>query len=100
MADLPSIGVAKTWLLGEHEPPPPDRGAWQPLRDGGEVVGAALRTRTGVRPVYVSAGHRVSLATAVRLTLATAPRFRLPEPLRRAHRLASAAATAATAPAR
>ncbi|MFP3939951.1 MAG: endonuclease V, partial [Thermoanaerobaculia bacterium] len=56
---------------------------------GGEVIGAVLRTRSGVRPVYVSVGHRVSLATAVDLTLRLAPRYRLPETTRRAHRLAS-----------
>lgn len=90
LLDLPSIGVAKTVLLGEHDTLPPERGSWRPLVHDGEVVGAALRTRTGVRPVYVSVGHRVSLETAVEMTLRAAPRYRLPEPLRRAHELAAA----------
>jgi deoxyribonuclease V len=92
LARTPSIGVAKTRLVGEHRAPPRRRGAWVPLVDRGERVGAVLRTRAGVKPVYVSIGHRVSLATALRYVLACAPRYRLPEPLRRAHRLASARA--------
>ena len=66
------------------------RGAWTPLRDVGEVIGAVLRTRAGVKPLYVSIGHRVSLETAVRWTLACVTRYRLPETTRWAHRLASA----------
>lgn len=58
------------------------------LREGREVVGAAVRTRAGVRPLYVSVGHRISFETAVEVVLASAPRFRSPEPLRAAHRLA------------
>jgi deoxyribonuclease V len=86
---IPSIGVAKSLLIGTHAPLPAKRGAWQPLMDKGEVVGAALRTRDGVAPVYVSIGHRVSLETAIHYTLACAPRYRLPETTRAAHRLAS-----------
>ena len=89
LAGTPSIGVAKTRLLGEHREPPARRGAWAPLTDRGERVGAVLRTRAGVKPVYVSIGHRVSLATAVRYVMACTTRYRIPEPLRRAHRLAS-----------
>lgn len=85
LLDLPSIGAAKTLLLGRHEPLPPERGSWMPLIDQDEIVGAAVRTQTGVRPVYVSVGHRVSLETAVELVLEMAPRYRLPEPSRRAH---------------
>lgn len=92
LVDIPAIGVAKGRLVGAHEEVPPERGAWRPLVDRGEVVGAALRTRTGVRPVYVSPGHRVSLETALRLVLQAAPTYRLPEPIRLAHRLASGAA--------
>jgi deoxyribonuclease V len=83
--DLPSIGVAKSRLVGEHRAPGPRRGAHAALRDGGEVIGAVVRTQPGVAPVYVSVGHRVSLATARRLALRFAPRFRLPEPTRAAH---------------
>jgi deoxyribonuclease V len=90
LCDIPTIGVAKTRLQGSHEPVPLTRGAWEPLVDAGEVIGAVLRTRTGVKPVYVSIGHKVSLPTAIDFVLQCAPRYRLPEPARRAHRLASA----------
>jgi deoxyribonuclease V len=89
LVDTPTIGVAKSRLLGEFSPPPDQRGAWAPLLDRGEVVGAAVRTRRGVKPVFVSPGHRVAVASAVRLTLACTDRYRLPEPSRAAHRLAS-----------
>jgi deoxyribonuclease V len=89
LARTPTIGVAKTRLVGEHRAPPARRGAWVPLTDRGERIGAVLRTRAGVKPVYVSIGHRVSLATAVRYVMACTARYRIPEPLRRAHRLAS-----------
>jgi len=89
LLDVPSIGVAKSRLVGVHAPVPEARGAWVPLRDAGETIGAVLRTRAGVRPVYVSVGHRVGLETAIALVLRCAPRHRLPEPIRRAHALAS-----------
>lgn len=87
--DVPTVGVAKTRLLGQHGPVPDRRGAWTPLLDRDEVVGAVLRTRAGVAPVYVSIGHRVSLKTAVELVMACVTRYRLPETTRWAHRLAS-----------
>lgn len=90
LLDCPSIGVAKSRLVGAHKMPANRRGAWTPLRDAGEVIGAVLRTRAGVKPLYVSIGHRVSLETAVRWTLACVTRYRLPETTRWAHRLASA----------
>ena len=89
LVDTPTIGVAKSKLLGAFTPPPDQRGAWAPLLDRGEVIGAAVRTRRGVKPVFVSPGHRVDVASAVRLTLACTDRYRLPEPSRAAHRLAS-----------
>ena len=70
---------------GEHRAPGPRRGAHSALRDGGETIGEVLRTREGVAPIYVSVGHRVSLATARRLALRFSPRFRIPEPIRAAH---------------
>ena len=85
--DLPSIGCAKSRLIGTYDEPAPERGARSPLKDGGETIGAALRTRTGTNVVYVSTGHRVSLATAVKTVLACAPRYRLPEPQRLADQL-------------
>lgn len=89
--DLPTVGCAKTLLCGTHGPLAPARGARAPLRLGGEVVGAALRTRQGVSPVYVSPGHRCDLDSALELVLRCAPRFRLPEPNRLAHALANEA---------
>ncbi len=89
LLDMPAIGVAKTRLTGTYREPPNVKGAWTPLIDGEETIGAVLRTRIGVNPVYVSIGHRVSLETAIELTLACTPRYRLPETTRQAHRLAS-----------
>ena len=86
---MPTIGVAKSRLLGDYAPPAAERGSWSPLWDRGELVGAAVRTRRGVKPLFVSPGHRVDVASAVRLTLACTDRYRLPEPSRTAHRLAS-----------
>lgn len=89
LIDRPTIGVGKTRLIGVHAEPGPERGSREPLTDGQEVVGTVLRTRTGVRPLYISPGHRVSLATAAQLVLDAAPRYRLPEPIRQADRMAS-----------
>lgn len=89
LADIPSIGVAKSRLIGEHAELPPEKGAWVPLTDHGERIGAVLRTRTGVRPVYVSVGHRVSLKTAINLVLRCTTKYRLPETTRFAHKFAS-----------
>lgn len=89
LSDIPSIGVAKSRLLGEHAPLGEQRGDWQPLLDNGEVIGAALRTRQGVKPLYVSIGHRIDLPTAIEFVLACTPRYRLPETTSLAHRLAS-----------
>ena len=88
LSDTPTIGVAKTGFIGWHETPGLERGAWQPVWDSGEVVGAVLRTRKGVKPIYVSVGHRISLETAVEYVLRCTPQFRLPEALRRADSLA------------
>lgn len=85
---LPAIGVGKSRLCGRHEQPGSAKGDSSELLDGGEVIGRVLRTRDGVRPLYISVGHRVSLARAVALVLACTPRYRLPEPIRRADRLA------------
>ena len=89
LTDLPAIGVAKKRLVGGHAPVPEGRGEWTPLMDGEERIGAVLRTRAGVKPVFVSSGHRVSLDTAVELVMACTTRFRLPETTRHADRLAS-----------
>lgn len=85
--DVPAVGCAKSILVGEHGPLDDEAGSTAPLRHESETVGAAVRTRAEVRPVYVSVGHRVDLATAVELVLAVSPRYRVPEPVRRADRL-------------
>ena len=89
LSGLPSIGVAKSRLIGEHAEPGLEKGSWVPLLDDGETIGAVLRTRHGVRPLYISIGHRVALETAIAYVLACTPRYRLPETTRLADRLAS-----------
>jgi deoxyribonuclease V len=86
LTDLPSFGVGKTKLVGEWDPVGPQRGDRSLLVDGGETVGAVLRTQTSVKPVFVSTGHRIDLATSCALTLALTPRYRLPETTRAADR--------------
>ena len=89
LVDIPSIGVAKTRLCGMHDPLPDRRGAWTPLRINDEIIGAVLRTRSGVKPLYISPGHRISVETALAYAMACCTRYRLPETTRHAHRLAS-----------
>jgi deoxyribonuclease V len=86
LLDLPTLGCAKSRLVGDYREPAPRRGAHTQLRDGGEVVGEVVRTRTGVKPVFVSVGHRISLESARRAVLQLAVRYRIPEPVRAAHR--------------
>jgi deoxyribonuclease V len=83
--DLPTIGCAKSRLIGTHAEPGRRRGCHRPLLDEGEVVGEVVRTRDGVRPVYVSVGHRIDLATARAWVIRLARAARLPEPIREAH---------------
>jgi deoxyribonuclease V len=87
LLDRPSIGCAKSLLVGEHGIVPRARGGRAELVHEGEVVGLALRTREDVSPVYLSVGHRARLRSAADLVLALTPRFRLPQPLRLAHAL-------------
>jgi deoxyribonuclease V len=82
---LPTIGCAKSRLVGRYDEPGPERGARTPLVDRGEVVGAVVRTRARVKPLYVSPGHLCDLEGAVSVVLATATKFRLPAPARMAH---------------
>ncbi|OAA27479.1 Endonuclease V [Frankia sp. EI5c] len=89
--DLPTIGVAKTPFVGEHSTPGPRRGERAPIILDGEAVGAALRTRDGVREVYLSVGHRTNLDSACRWVLELCPRYRLPETTRSADRLSRSA---------
>ncbi len=83
--DVPAVGCAKTRLIGSHGEPGPRRGQSSPLVHDGRVIGAVLRTRDRVRPVFVSQGHRVSLERSVEIVLRCARRYRIPEPIRRAH---------------
>jgi len=88
LLDHPTFGVAKSILVGEPEGTlGTEKGSRVPLGDGGETVGAVLRTRTDVNPVYVSVGHRITLDDAVSVTLACSPRYKIPEPTRQAHKL-------------
>lgn len=84
LLDCPTIGVAKSRLIGEYREPARRAGSAAPLLDGesGEVIGSVVRTATDVKPVYVSTGHRVSLPRAVRLTLAVSDGYRVPRPTR------------------
>ncbi|MER6990823.1 endonuclease V [Saccharopolyspora hirsuta] len=86
LTDLPSIGVGKT-AMGRYEPPGEERGDWSPLRLDDEVVGRALRTQRGVKPVFVSVGHRCTLDAACDLVLRLTPNYRLPETTRTADHL-------------
>jgi deoxyribonuclease V len=86
LLDVPTIGCAKSRLIGEHREPAARAGAWTPLEDEGERIGAVLRTRGGARPLYISIGHRVSLERAVALTLEACDGPRVPLPTRRADR--------------
>lgn len=89
LTNIPAIGVAKSLLVGKHSELSEQRLAWQPLIYRGETIGAVLRTRTGVKPVYVSSGHRVSLTTAIDYVLRCTTKYRLPETTRWADKLAS-----------
>jgi deoxyribonuclease V len=89
--DLPSIGCAKSKLWGRYEMPPDEPGAWSPLWDGEEMIGAVLRTQAGASPVFVSIGHRISLENAIATVMACVRGHRLPEPTRLAHLAAGGA---------
>jgi deoxyribonuclease V len=92
LLDKPSIGCAKSLLIGTHGELKHKAGSWVELVDekaSGERIGAALRTRDGVRPIYVSQGNRISLGTALRLTLQVSNGYRIPRPTRLADQFAS-----------
>ena len=94
---VPTIGCAKSRLIGRFEEPTAEAGASSPLREGGEQVGAVVRTRTGVKPLFISAGHMISVEAAVRWVLRLTRGVRIPEPTRLAHR-AAAGVTVAPSP--
>ena len=82
---IPTIGCAKSWLCGEYEEPGLERGDWSPLTDNGERIGAVLRTRAKVKPLYVSPGHLCDLEGAIATVLALATEYRQPITTRLAH---------------
>jgi deoxyribonuclease V len=86
--DVPTIGCAKSRLYGCHDEPGNERGEYTELLDGEEIIGAVVRTRTGVKPVYVSIGHKIDLATSISIVLRCCRVYRLPEPTRLAHQAA------------
>ncbi len=88
--NTPTIGCAKSWLCGIHREVGPGAGNYASLKLDGNTVGVALRTRKGVKPIYVSIGHLVDLRTSIRLVLRCCKGYRIPEPTRRAHILVSA----------
>ncbi len=86
--DVPTIGCAKSRLCGEYAEPAVEEGSSTELKDNGEVVGAVVRTRTSVKPVFVSVGHRISLSSAIDWVMACCRGYRIPEPTRLAHQAA------------
>lgn len=88
--EVPCVGCAKSLLFGKYEDPEAQAGASSPLLDKGEVIGEVVRTKNRVKPVYVSPGHRIDLASSVRLTLEMCRGYRLPEPTRLAHQYVNA----------
>jgi len=89
LTDIPSIGVAKSRLIGTHGNVPPAKGCFVPLMNKGEQIGVVLRTRTNVKPLFISPGHRVGMQAAVDFVMRCTTRYRLPETTRWAHKLAS-----------
>ena len=89
--DKPTIGCAKSRLTGTFEEPAIEKGAYSPLQDGEEVIGAVVRTRANVEPVFVSVGNKCLLKDAIKIILDCAVKYRLPEPTRLAHQLVSKA---------
>lgn len=90
VTDMPSIGCAKSLLYGKFEEPGIVKGQYSPLvTDSGETIGAVVRTREGVQPVFVSIGHRIDLSKAIEIVMKCSIKYRIPEPLRLAHKLAA-----------
>ena len=89
LLDIPTIGVAKSRFIGQYDDVPVEKGNWKPLMDKGETIGVVLRSRTNVKPIYVSIGHKISLPTAIDYVMGCLTKYRLPETTRRADKLAS-----------
>jgi deoxyribonuclease V len=88
--ERPCLGCAKSRLVGEYKEPKKAAGSMSPLKHHGEVIGEVVRTKTDIKPVFVSVGHHIDLASAVRVVLSTCSGYRLPEPTRQAHQHANA----------
>jgi len=84
----PTIGCGKTYFLGTYDEPAQERGAWSLVHHKGDVIGAVLRTRNAVKPVYISPGNLADLSTSLDLVMRCTPKYRLPEPIRQAHNAA------------
>ncbi len=82
LLDIPTIGCAKTRLIGEFREPGMLKGSWSELRSKEKIVGAVLRTTAGVKPLFISPGHRIDLNGAIKITLRCIGKYRIPEPLR------------------
>jgi deoxyribonuclease V len=87
--DKSTIGCAKSRLTGSFEEPALEKGFFSPLKDGSEIIGAVVRTRTNVKPVFVSVGNRCLLKDAIKIVLDCTTKYRIPEPARLAHQLVS-----------
>jgi deoxyribonuclease V len=88
LLDMPAIGCAKTRLSGRYEEPHTEKGSYSYLKDGDETIGAVVRSRSNIRPLFVSIGHRISLHDSINIVLRCCCRYRLPETTRRADKLA------------
>jgi deoxyribonuclease V len=82
LLDIPAIGCAKSRLVGDYEEPETQKGSWSPLYLEGQTIGAVLRTRANVRPLFISPGHRTDVKSAIRLALSCVGNYRIPEPIR------------------
>jgi deoxyribonuclease V len=89
LTDIPAVGVAKSRLIGTHAEVPTEKGSYVPLMDKGEQIGVVLRSRTNVKPLYISPGQRISMQSSIKFVMKCITRYRLPETTRYAHRLAS-----------
>jgi deoxyribonuclease V len=87
LGDVPAIGCAKSRLIGTYDEPGMKKGDWSPLRIEDEVIGAVLRTRSAVKPLFISPGHRIDLKDSIKTVLKATTQFRIPDPLRKADRL-------------
>ncbi|HMC65501.1 MAG TPA: endonuclease V, partial [Gemmataceae bacterium] len=85
LLDRPTLGCAKSRLIGSYKEPAKQVGCLAPLKDGEEVIGQIVRTKLKTKPVFVSVGHKIDLPSAVRVVLASCRGYRIPEPTRQAH---------------